>query len=270
MVHSLIGRLTSSDPATRRAACIDASRDPSALVLVDALAELLGDPDRTVARAASDALVRIAADDPGVKTALDRQLRSGDPGRRFGAAFTSARLGPPEPRLIPALVEGLQAEHGDVRWSAARILVDAGRLHVEVLPIVLGLVRGGSTPEIRRMAAYCARELAPDSPESAAALLDASRDRDSTVRRAGLSALAKLIDPPAQVYDRLIETLRADPDPPARRIAAVALGQVGVWASPAQRSAVRVALRAAEPHDDPLLVRAASAALDRLSGREPK
>ena len=265
MERPILARLRSSDPATRRTACLDASRDPSALVFVDALALLLGDPERTVARAVSDALVQIAGHDSGVKTALHRQLRSDDPGRRLAAAFTLARLGPPEPRLIPALIEGLQADRGELRWSAARLLVDAGRLHGEILPIVLGLVQGGATPALRRMAAYCARELAPDSHESAAALLEATRDVDPTVRRAGLSALAKLIDPPTAVYERLIETVGADPDPAAQRIAAVALGQLGAWASPALQSAVRDALCHAVKREDPLLARAASAALERLS-----
>ncbi len=147
---------------------------------------------------------------------------------------------------------------------AAKLLVDAGRLHGEILPIVLGLVRGGATPAVRRMAAYCTRELAPDQLESAAALLDATRDEDSTVRRAGTSALAKLIDPPAEVFERLIETLESDRDPAARRIAAVALGQVGSSATPARQSAVREALRAAANREDPLLARAATSALEQL------
>ena len=264
MSHPILARLASRDPATRRSACLEAAGDPSAVVFVDALADLLGDPDRPVARAASDALVQIAGDDPGVKTALRSRLRSDDPRRRFGAAFTSARLGPPEPPLIPVLVEGLQASDGDIRWSAAKLLVDAGRLHGEILPIVLGLVRGGATPAVRRMAAYCTRELAPDLPESAAALLDATRDEDSTVRRAGTSALAKLIDPPAEVFERLIETTESDRDPAARRIAAVALGQVGSSATPARQSAIRDVLRAAAECEDSLLAHAATSALEQL------
>ena len=265
MAHRILENLKDPDPATRIEACREACRDPSAVILVDALGDHLGDSDRGVARAASDALVQIAANDPGVETTLRRMLRSDQPRQRFGAATTCARLGPPEPRLIPALVEGLQADHGDIRWSAAKLLVDAGRLHAEVLPIVLGLVRGGANPEVRRMAAYCARELAPDRPEAAAALLDATRDEDPTVRRAGLSALAKLIEPPAEVCDRLIETVRSDTDPASRRIAAVALGHVGVWASDARQPAVREALRGVVEGEDPLLARAALGALDRLA-----
>jgi HEAT repeat protein len=234
------------------------------VLLVNALAGALGDPDRSVARAASDALVQISGDDPEVKAVLRNQLQSDEPRRRYGAAFTSARLGPPELRLIPALVEGLQSEHGDVRWSAAKLLVDAGRLHAEVLPIVLGLMRGGTTPAVRRMATYCTRELAPEDPEGAAALLDATRDVDLTVRRAAFSALVVLIDPPAEVALRLIETVQGDPDPATRRIAAVALGHVASWAPPDRQAAVRDVLRAAETSEDPLLARAASSALVHL------
>ena len=269
MRHPIIARLESRDPEIRRAACVDAGNDASAVILVDALANALGDLDRSVARAASDTLVQIASTDPGVETALRRMLRSADPRKQLGAAFTSTRLGPPEPRLIPTLVEGLQSPHGDVRWSAAKLLVDVGHLHGEVLPIVLGLVRGGATPAVRRMAAYCTRELAPESPESAAALLDATRDADPTVRRAGFSALAKLIDPPADVTARLIEVVRDDPDPAVRRIGAVALGHVGTWASPERRSAVHDTLRVAAASEDPLLVRAATNALAHLSNTTP-
>ena len=89
----------------------------------------------------------------------------------------------------------LDSEDGDVRWSATRILVEMGRGHGEVLPVLLSLARDGS-PRARRMALAGLRELAPGEPEVARALLAATRDADLRVRRAAVTALAGLIEPP--------------------------------------------------------------------------
>ena len=105
------------------------------------------------------------------------------PRRRIQAAFTLARLEPPEPRSLPALVAALDSEEGDVRWTATRILVEMGRGHGEVLPVLMSLARDGS-PRARRMALAGLRELAPGEPEIARTLLAATRDADLGVRRA--------------------------------------------------------------------------------------
>ena len=47
------------------------------------------------------------------------------------------------------------------------------------------------------------RELAPGEPEVARTLLAATRDADLRVRRAAVTALAALIEPPPAVFDRL-------------------------------------------------------------------
>ena len=76
------------------------------------------------------------------------------------------------------MVEALHNTDGDVRWAAARVIVETGRSHAEVLPLLVGLVRGGESPVLRRMATFALRELAPDRPEAAQVLLEASRDAD--------------------------------------------------------------------------------------------
>jgi HEAT repeat protein len=141
------------------------------------------------------------------------------------AALALARLEPPEPGLLPALVDGLGERDGDVRWSAARVLVDMGRLHPELLGVLIGLVRGADDAGARRMAAFALRELAPDHPETARALLEATGDDDRNVRRAAVTALAGLLDPPPEVAARLA-TLRDDPDPALARLASRALARV--------------------------------------------
>lgn len=227
MSHPLLERLRHPDPAERRAACAAICEDPSAVVLAEALARALGDPDKGVARAASDALVTLARHDAGVEPILKDCLHGSSPRARFGAAFTLARLAPPHPGLLPALVEGLASPDGDRRWAAAKLLVETGRLHGEVLGLALGLVRGSESAAVRRMATFCLRELAPDRPEAAGALVEATRDDDLHVRRAAMTALAALLDPPPPVVRRLLDALESEPDPTLRGIAAVALGELG-------------------------------------------
>ena len=223
MSHPLVERLRGGDADARRAACEAAPQDPAAVLLVDALCEALGDADRHVARAASAALARIARETGGAGDALRQALRGDERDRRIFAAFTWAELEPPGHRILPALVDGLRHPEGEVRWAAARLLVTTGRLHPEVLGVVLGLLGGDETPGARRMAAYCVRELAPDLPEAAQALVTASRDDDVHVRRASLTAMAALVDPPPPVRERLAEASGDDPDEVARRLAGRAL-----------------------------------------------
>ncbi len=265
MTHPVILRLRSADPEERRAACIAAVDDPSAVVLLEALGDALGDPVRGVQRAASEALVALGKRDRGVDAVLRRALRSDDATRRFGAAATLARLVPPSPNLIPALVEALGQREGNVRWAAARLLVDMGRLHGEVLGILLGLVRADERPRVRRMAAFALRELSPDHPECARALVQATQDDDATVRRAALTALASLVDPPPSVLERLLTVLLRDEDGASRRIATVALGELGAADPSCLSQEAREQLRSvAGTSPDSDLRRGANRALARL------
>lgn len=268
MTHPLVERLASANPIERRAACLAASEDPAGVLLAEALAGALGDPVKAVVRAASDALVAIARRAGGVDEALRRALHGDHPTQRWGAAFTAARLEPPGPRLLPALVEALASSDGDVRWAAARLLVDAGRLHGEVLPLLIGLARTGESPVVRRMATFALRELAPDRPEAAEVLLAGASDGDLHVRRAATTAMASLLDPPPAVAAHLLAALQRDPDAATRRLAALALGEIGAGhphAVPAD-TAQHLAAVAARGEDADLR-RAVERALTRLRGR---
>jgi HEAT repeat protein len=227
VTHPILSGLASADPDERRAACIAAASDPAATLFTEALCAALGDPAKAVSRAASDALVAISRERGDVDPALRAALHGKEPARRFAAAFTLARIAPPGPRLLPALVEALGSADGDVRWAAARLLVEAGRVHGEVFALLAGLARGGEHPLVRRMATFALRELAPERPESADALLEAARDRDVHVRRAALTAMAALLSPPARVGAHLLHTLASDTDAASRRLAALALGELG-------------------------------------------
>lgn len=268
MNHPIVGRLASRDPETRRAACLEAAEDPAGTLFAPALGAALGDAEKAVARAASDALVAIARRAGGVENVLREALHAASPGARWGAAYTLARLEPPAPRLLPVLVEALASTDGDVRWKASRILVDLGHLHAEVLPLLLGLVRGGEPAVVRRMAAHALRALAPDRSEAAHALLAATRDADLPVRRAAFTALAALVAPPPAVAGRLLEVLRGDADPASRRLAALALGELGAADPASLPPNTADALRAAAAHAEPTLGRALERSLRKLAGGE--
>lgn len=267
MSHPVLERLRHPDPAERRAACREAPDDPSAVLLLEGLAEALGDADRSVMRAASDALVAAGRGQPETESLLRRALRGDSPRRRWGAAFTFARLAPPDPGLLPAVVEAMDAPDGDIRWAAARLLVDMGRLHPEILRVAVGLAREGETPALRRMALFCLRELAPDDPHAAAALLEASLDADPSLRRAAVTALAALLDPPPEVTARLRQALADARDPVVRRLAAVALGELAANNPGAVgEDALGDLRRTADSADDEDLRRVAGQALARAGG----
>jgi HEAT repeat protein len=260
--HPLLAQLQSPDPALRRDACLAIAADPAAVLLVDALVPALGDPVRAVWRAASDALVAIARRDPGVWPALRGALASPDARTRRIAALAGARIAPRELRLLPPLIEALGSDDGYTRWGAARALVELGQTQSEVHPLVLHLAQTDPNPVARRMAAFCLRDLAPDDPRTASALLAASGDADLRVHRAALSALASLLAPTREVEERLRETLEQDLDAASRRIAAAVLRTLGLSHPGFVSERTRHALESAvDGSADPDLRRAAKRAL---------
>ncbi len=223
MSRAIVERLKSACAEERIAACRDTVADPAAAAALDALGEALGDPVRAVARAASDALAQLAGKVDGVVPVVRAALRSDDAARRWHAALASARIEPPTPRLLPAIVEALASAQPEVRWEAARLLVEAGRANPEFLPFAVGLVANGDSATVRSMAVHCVRELGADCPESARALLQATRDRDRSVRRAALTALAGIAQPSREALERLREVASDPRDAASQRLAARAL-----------------------------------------------
>jgi len=267
--HPILGRLASVDPAERLAACREAAADPAAALLASALGRALGDPEKAVARAASDALVEIGRATGGIEDVLRDALGAKDGMRRWGAARTAAQLGPPGPRLLPVLVDALAADDGDVRWASARILVDIGLRHGEVVPLLIGLARTDARPGVRRMAVHSLRKLAGAGAGIDEALLVATEDDEAAVRRAALTALAGLPEPSDAVLDRLTTILRDDADAASRRLAALALGELGEKRGslpPPASCALAGALRTGTDDD---LRRAALRARDRLGEARP-
>jgi HEAT repeat protein len=230
----------------------------------DLLARLASSDRADRRRACDEALERIARE-PGLRDALREALQTGSASARFAVAFVLFHAERPTLRLLPALLDALEQADGDVRWQATQMLATLGRLHGEVLPVLLAEARGAAAPLRRRMALYALRELAPEREETAAVLLDALDDGDGHVRRAALSCFAKLSDPPRALADRALALAGgADPDPRMARIATVILPDL-VRHHAELRAETDMLLDALEHAADPSLARAAQAARLRLS-----
>ena len=231
MSHPVLDALRSESAGARRGACERAAEDPSAVLLVDALCEALGDADPGVARAAGTALQRIAREhrdaQPSVLTALRAALRGESPRQRLEAAWTWARVEPPPIALLPAVAGALESADGDARWRAARLLVELGRLHGESVAVVYGLAGPEHPARVRRIALTALRELAPGEMPVLLAHLAACRDDDAGLRRLALAGLAGLGERSEAVWSALSDALEADGDPGARRVAARAVRALG-------------------------------------------
>ncbi|HXZ86208.1 MAG TPA: hypothetical protein VEI82_12035 [Myxococcota bacterium] len=232
---------------------------------ISALVARLWSSDRAEQRRACDeALARIPGE-PALRDALRDALQAGSSGARFAAAYILFQAERPTLRLLPALLDALELADGDVRWQAAQMLAALGRLHGEVLPVLLADARGAASPLRRRMALYALRELAPERSETSAVLLAALDDGDGHVRRAALSCFAKLSDPPRALAERALELARGrDPDPRIARIAAVILPDLVRHHAELRPRAEQI-LGALERAEDPSLARAALSARQRLA-----
>ena len=230
----------------------------------DLLARLASADRAEQRRACDEAALRIRTE-PGVRDALRELLRDPRPLARFAAAFVLFHAERPTLRLLPALLDSLELPDGDARWQAAQMLAALGRLHGEVLPVLLGEARGALSPSRRRMALYALRELAPERAETGDVFLAALADEDGHVRRAALSCFAKLSDPARPLAERALALAGgADPDPRMARIATVILPDL-IRFHPELHADAAQLLDSLERASDPSLARAAFAARQRLS-----
>ena len=226
------------------------------------LLERLGSDQRATQRLACDEALAKLRQESGFRAELSRLLREGNAHARFAAAFV---LFQERPTLgtLPALLDSLDLDDGDLRWTAAHMLATLGRMQDEVLPVLLHQAREGASGRRRRMLLYALRELAPEREETGRVLVAALDDPEPEVRRAALSSFARLTDPPRACVDRTIATLASDADPRMRRIAAVVLPELASR-YPDAHSAARAALESAAVSGDPALSRTATLALRRL------
>jgi HEAT repeat protein len=201
-----------------------------------ALIDLLDDDSKEVRRRAAGALGR-AAVQPGHHALLERALADEQPLRRWCAAFALSRAGTFSDAVARCAVEALASGDGDVRWAAAEIACEAARRRPESLGLLRDSLRSGS-PEQRKMAIYCLRDLAAgDAPTFLAGLADADRG----VRLAALSALMRLERLDHATIDRVIACMQTDDDDGVRRAAAATLKRLAAREPYAAEALARIA-----------------------------
>ncbi len=227
------------------------------------LVEQLGATDRSTQRLACTALAKRLAKHPELKEALRSTVREGTPVARFAAAFVLFGAERPTLRLLPALLDALELEDGDIRWQATHMLATLGRMQGEVFPVIMHEARNAPSPLRRRMALYTLRELAPEMEETAAACVDALDDPVAEVRRAALTCFGKLSGAGRDALDRVLRIATDNADPRMQGLAAVALPNL-VSAHPEAGPAVREALSELSRSDQPSVVRAGAQARGRL------
>ena len=255
---TLAERLRSPAHEERRAAIAEvATRTRAEPAELDALVACLGDAAKAIQRPAADACRALAANGVSVAPLLMIALEAPDPRLRFGAAYALARLGPPPPVALPALLDALALDDGDVRWAAAE-LVCRTEPRATVIAGLLPLVRTGNAPQ-RKMALYCLRDLGASGDEVERAALTALEDADGGVRLAAMATLARIANGRTTVAEKLVRALSAT-DPRERRAAAAALGDLGV-----DSVTVRTALETAARGADASLRRAAERSLRKLA-----
>lgn len=251
-------RLRSSDVVERLAAMAELRECGRAdAAAVTSLIECLGDHRKIIQRRGAETLAALGARGTAVHAPLRAALHSKAARQRWGAAYALSLVGPPEMIALPALLEALGADDGDVRWAAGNIVLRMPATE-RLIGALRELVAHGSALQ-RKMATYCLRDLNAPSPAVENTVRAALNDTDRGVRLAAMSALARLaIDRPTAARD-LIRMLN-DEDVSVRRVAAAVLGLLG------ERSeAVRSALEVAANSDDPSLQRAAVRSLRLLS-----
>ena len=228
---------------------------------IRACVAMLGDIGRTAQRRLSEVLQPLARIHPGCREALEAALESPMPSLRWGAAYTLGHACGVSRALAKAILEMLGEEDGDSRWAAAELACALARQEADFADELRSATRADRAA-LRRMALYCLRDLeVSDLADLARERLD---DPDLHGRLAGLSALtaARLTpeEADATVAD-LGHMVAADPEPGARRAAAVALGRIAAAANPAPRAAAATVLEAAAASEDSSLARAARKAL---------
>ena len=227
------------------------------------LLEQLGSTDRSRQRSACSALAERLGERPELRAALLSTVREGTPLARFAAAFVLFGAERPTLRLLPALLDALDLEDGDIRWQATHMLATLGHLQGEVLPVVVHEARNAPSPLRRRMALYTLRELAPDREETAAACADALDDPIAEVRRAALTCFGKLSGAGREALERVLGIATSHSDPRMQSLAAVALPNL-LRAHPEAGPAVRELLRGLSRSDQPSVARAGVQAQGRL------
>jgi len=223
---------------------------------LSAFVESLGCGDKKRIRAAVDALIPVALEQPEIIERLHGLLDETPAERRWPIAYVLAHTSPLTPACVAALKEMLGTGDPDLRWAAVVLLARLARENDRSLVAELtGLLRSGS-PTQRRMAVYCLRDIDTQDDSVGRALIGALGDGDALVRVAVITSLKIMPQTGIEALNLLLRMFVEDTDMRVRASAALALARLG-----SGRSDVRAALDDAARSSDPILSKAARAAL---------
>lgn len=183
-------------------------------------------------------------------------LTSTDVKLRRQAAQALFELQPPQEPVVTALTQAVTDGDAEVRRWVCRTLGELGEIATPAVPALEGALKDSETA-VRRSAAFALQKLAPDTKAYRLELSDAMLDGDGGV----IVALPKLSPKPDWAIPSLVKLLK-DRRPGSRRLAAEALGEIGI-PSPEVQPALETA--AAKDADDRVRESAAQA-LQKILG----
>ncbi|MHC4645013.1 MAG: HEAT repeat domain-containing protein [Planctomycetota bacterium] len=164
-----------------------------------------------------------------------------DPDEREWAVEMLGQLGPDAVDAIPALISVLKSEsRSDVRFKIASGLEEIGPAGKAMAP---GLIRGliqlltkDPSSSVRYSIAATLGKLGPEAKAAVPYLIETLETDGEAPRREAAKALGLIGDPNAVTA---LEAALSDKEPPVRRAAAVALGQLGPAAVKAVPSLIK-------------------------------
>jgi len=228
------------------------------------VAELIADldhPDKPTIRAAVDALISLATASPDIQQTLHQRLIETGHRNYWPAAYILGHFPHPSGAVIQTLIEALDHREPDIRWAIALLMVRIMKTEGDLLNLLVELSKTGTANQ-KRMALYCIRDLTLSDSVSLAALLEALRDGDPTVRVAATICLKLRSDLDNAGKSLLLQVYLTDKELRVRNTAAVALANLG---SPAPE--FMNALRKARESDNDQVRKAAITALELLEKR---
>lgn len=148
-------------------------------------------------------------------------LRHPDIHKRLRAAQVLGSLGDDARPATPALVLALQDTDPGIRWQAARSLARLGEHTDEAAPVLVQCLA------IRLTRLEAAQLLVKIGPDAVPALCQTLDDPRSAIRQPAVEVLRDLGPAAIRAFLHLVVVLGEDPNPQLRREAAIALGRLG-------------------------------------------
>ena len=263
---TLATELNDADPEVRLSAIqhLGANPDlPIPIATLEALLGCLGANRKVVQRRAAEVLAVAASRDTIIVDKLRIALSNTTERARWGAAYALGLIttdGALDLRTMPALVEALSSDDGDIRWAAAELVVRLATANRDAVSDQLIRIAREGKLNARKMALYCLRDVGGPRQQLLAVAESCCEGPHSLLKMAALSLLTRLTDSSDRASNLAIRLLEDDPEAGVRRCAAVALGHLGNRSTPVLDALKRAATNEA----DVFLKRSATRALTRL------